>query len=85
MTDYISRQAAIEIAYALHSAEKDMIEKGFNSIPAADVRENVRGEWIYTEEDKGQIYPIIKCSICGHYVGGEWNYCPNCGADMRTD
>ena len=54
-----------------------------DNAPTADVRENVRGKWKYTEEERGQTYPIIRCSICGFYVGGEWHFCPNCGADMR--
>lgn len=49
----------------------------------ADVRENVRGEWV--EDDYGYIH----CSHCGM----EWdepehpktNYCPNCGCFMEVD
>ena len=47
--------------------------------PTADVRENVKGEWI---EDGA----ITKCSVCGNtsdYCGTE-NFCHNCGADMRS-
>lgn len=49
--------------------------------PTADVRENVRGEWV----DAGE-YPWDKCSICGYYADyhDEFNFCPNCGADMRS-
>ena len=48
--------------------------------PTADVRENVKGEWI---EDGA----LTKCSICGSasdYCGTE-NFCYNCGADMRGE
>lgn len=65
--------------------------------PTADVRENVRGEWINTTS--GEHY---KCSQCGtlapiwidesnsyeYYKDiSEWlsNFCPNCGADMRGE
>ena len=54
------------------------------SAPTVDAVEVVHGEWI--EE---AIYDKIICDVCGH----EWNildndtetfnYCPNCGADMR--
>lgn len=50
-----------------------------NDIPTADVRENVKGEWI---EDGA----LTKCSVCGNtseFCGTE-NFCYNCGADMRS-
>ena len=62
--------------------------------PTADVRENVRGEWI----DKGKKWtitngylvmniPVKECSVCGRpylYIITD-RFCPNCGADMRGD
>lgn len=58
--------------------------------PTADVRENVRGEWISHDLENGE-KSIDKdcCSVCGErfreiaMTGCEWNFCPNCGADMR--
>lgn len=56
-------------------------------IAAADVRENVRGQWI----GKGKRRDMPCCSVCGHsrfgnslafakkYIG----FCEWCGADMR--
>ena len=48
------------------------------------------GEWIGTEfdgyADGNPVYYEWKCSACGCIVEDEeptWNYCPNCGADMR--
>lgn len=46
--------------------------------PTADVVEVVHGEW----KDG---YKRQSCSVC-HYRGmRSWNYCPNCGADMRGE
>ena len=49
-------------------------------IDAAPVR---RGEWKHTKHDE-----YVACSHCGQYrniyTQGAWNFCPNCGADMRT-
>ena len=55
--------------------------------PAADVRENVRGE---CKIKKASIHPYgndVCCSICGHTMGSSFGYkfCPMCGADMRQD
>ena len=56
--------------------------------PTADVRENVKGEWTdhRTWEHDGEFY----CSNCGFVLdsyiqGAFYNYCPNCGAEMRGD
>lgn len=56
-----------------------------------------KGRWILTNED----YEYLTCSVCGgaYYTGAEtfaraqdhltfaggYNYCPNCGADMRGE
>lgn len=68
-----------------------------DNMPTADVRENIRGEWIEFDSDEDK-YDIIKCSCCKHiftvdsyhwtdigFVKDDFKYCPNCGADMRGD
>lgn len=62
-----------------------------DNIPAADVRENVMGEWICwyekIENDTCTEYrPHCKCSECGTEYDSHTvkfiNFCPNCGAKM---
>lgn len=49
-------------------------------IPAADVVERKTGKWIYEPTE-----PLgYKCSIC-EKGSCRFNYCPNCGADMRGE
>ena len=50
-------------------------------MPAADVRENVRGEWLDLDDD----YSVYDCSVCDERapLDIKWNFCPHCGADMR--
>lgn len=51
-----------------------------DDIPTADVRENVRGEWIKKE---GSLWTLATCSVCGKLsVDGDKPFCPNCGAEM---
>ena len=58
--------------------------------PAADVRENVRGEWV--RQDDGWCGDYYECSVCkepftlidGTPQDNLYNFCPNCGADMRS-
>lgn len=53
-----------------------------------------KGHWIYGEDDYCQ--DGYFCSKCGHFVRWnypadkigfikDYNYCPNCGADMRDE
>lgn len=60
----------------------------FKSLPAADVRPVVRGEWIVHNSlvgnyliDENEVYI---CSVCkAQRTKRKYNYCPNCGADMK--
>ena len=92
MNDYIKREDAIT-AYCEHECGiKGMTRENcgatdcgtiFDDIPTADVRENVRGEWVFPYEDK----KYKRCSACGktfYSIPATSNYCPNCGADMRS-
>ena len=69
-----------------------------DSLPSADVRENVRGNWIEKEviddrkDAKIPQWQQAQCSICGKwnttpymYYFDEFDFCPNCGADMRGE
>ena len=95
VSDYISREAALDAVFGQFCASSDGTEAALNSavedikrIPAADVRPVVPGKWKNNH-----------CSACGMMPMGEeiweccdfappkfeWfmNYCPNCGAWME--
>ena len=85
MSEYIDREAAIKAV-----SENDC--EGYatwavKSIPAADVREVKLG--FNAKKD----YPsLFECSICGWECWDTipcdtetFNFCPNCGADMREE
>lgn len=94
MTDYIEREAAIvlinrmaEGCTYLDITAEEVID-GISAIPAADVRENKRGKWVWNDQCK------LVCSLCGNVVAfvslpkKKWEagyFCPNCGADMREE
>ena len=56
-----------------------------DAIPAADVREVVRGHW--RKAKTFDIDSAYECSVCGdtpfYDEIGKFNYCRSCGADMR--
>ena len=79
--DYISRQAAIELLFNEDDYGKASIYTyDLESIPPADVRENVRGEWRKMNHNLG-----YECSECGFECDMTYYFCPNCGADMRGE
>ena len=45
------------------------------------IEERKKATWI---EDGYRGLPCV-CSYCGDEGKREWNYCPNCGADMREE
>ena len=61
-------------------------------IPASDVRPVVKASWKKDNSYPGPGLMNLRCSVCGEF-GGTWkdstlpsmlyNFCPNCGADMR--
>ena len=57
-----------------------------DEMPAADVRENIHGEWINHFDDLFPAESTQECSVC-HAEQGlgmiDENFCPNCGAEMR--
>ena len=69
-------------------------KEDIDAIPTADVRENVKGEWLPMKRFGGEAgqTPDVMCSVCN--APALWlgtlgcirsNYCPNCGADMRGE
>ena len=57
--------------------------------PTVDAAPVVQGEWKVCEDD-WNYETIYECLICGFGIKTEqgskfdWNFCPNCGADMRV-
>ena len=62
----------------------DMISAMLDNCPTVDAVEVVHGRWV---EDTAT--DMIACTECGHAWNTidncteTFNYCPNCGADMR--
>lgn len=83
MPRYIDADLLQEDFKADHGGKRSLM---IDTQPTADVRENVRGEWL-SGDCMG-----ASCSKCGEYFSfrtfsevHNFNFCPNCGADMRGD
>ena len=70
--DLISRQAAIDALDCINGAEEVL-----RALPPAQP-EREKGKW-------SDGYRWQRCSLCKQTGKKSWNYCPNCGADMRGE
>ena len=65
------------------------LQSVIDMMPTADVRENVRGEWI-RRDSRYVGWISFDCSVCGETLeldretSNDFKYCPFCGADMRN-
>lgn len=72
--------------YVLESAI-NTIRGNLTQMPTVE-SERKKGEWIRLDEYPNDV--SVKCSECGvtledWMMGAFYNYCPNCGADMRGE
>lgn len=78
------------IKFANNSKDKTIDANDIARFPTADVRENVRGEWI-RRDSRYVGWISFDCSVCGETLeldretSNDFKYCPFCGADMRGD
>lgn len=86
MAEYIEREAAIEALEKNWNPDTEF-EAVIGEIHAADVRSVVRGRWEWDVLDGTPGYrPVVLCcSNCHRVSFSGWDYCPNCGADMREE
>ena len=51
------------------------------------IEERKKGKWIVcTERLEETFHTGSRCSVCNYWKPmGIWNFCPNCGADMRGE
>ena len=85
-----------EYSYSFMSSSQEIstewyfVEELINNAPTADVRENVRGEWVVLRREQDNMYDHI-CSACAEtfctspYTKGRHPFCPHCGAAMEVE
>lgn len=61
-------------------------EKIIDEQPSVDAVPVAHGEWIKKVRNNGGYIASITCSACGYsHSRVTYNFCPECGADMRKD
>ena len=89
--EYIKKEDALNKVEELKKIHFDRVvvlnkvSDGLNGLPTYSFPDREKGEWI-SREGTGECFPFWerhKCSKCGKYGEGTFNFCPNCGADMR--
>ena len=79
MRRYIDADKLQEEFKELHGGKRSLL---IDAQPTADVRENVKGEWLHISDG---YCDILKCSQCGKTTDSQSNYCPNCGCLMKGE
>ena len=85
MIDLIDRQTAITAIFDLcdevdtDNPHVDAIEDVLENLPSAQPRK--KGKWIDKSDDIDGAWNY--CSVCGEQAIDLYDFCPNCGADMR--
>lgn len=77
------KEAKREMMFAKRNVlEGSYIDQAYDkAIEALSQSERKKGRWI----DKGMEGSWNYCSVCGERAIDLYDYCPNCGADMRGE
>lgn len=95
MARYIDADALLKHARKMSGADwggefwdEAVLTSDIKNAPTIEARPVVRGEW----EPRKDVIGFVRCSVCHDCNiyddwpdGKKWNFCPNCGADMRGD
>lgn len=63
-------------------------KEDIDEMPTIELPERKKGKWVFEEYPDGYYYS--ECSECKHHFIEDvylksYNFCPNCGCDMRGD
>lgn len=93
MAEYIDRAVVRERLERVFKLQAQTARKLVDDIPTADVKTVVRGEWIAypacLKYQNAYADHHIVCSVCEECFSildndtERFNFCPNCGSDMR--
>ena len=96
VTDYISRDAAINLARDLLQIKKIEGYEQYNqavldycnellNLPAADVRPVVQGKWKVRRLPDDWVGTLYRCDQCGNVEESPSCFCPQCGLPMEVE
>lgn len=87
--DLISRSAlkkAFEDTVCIEPMPYAFVKQIIDNAPLIGIPIRYKGEWIEREQKTmGAIISYNVCSYCHMKQSIKWNFCPDCGADMRGD
>lgn len=83
MNDLISRQAVLDALDLLDEDWRNVMAYKVEKIPSAEHK----GKWeVYEVANTEEEQPIAwKCPNCEEVVEVKYNFCPECGMDMRGE
>lgn len=74
------------ICHTVNGSDKEVATEILKKPDWCSLKEVKHGKWIdETFEPWGLVHHPFKCNLCGEHAEFASPYCPNCGADMRTE
>lgn len=90
MSDLISRSGLLNKWNALSERGRTEFDQVIMTQPTIEAVPVVHGEWKFCDISTSYLEPpsgdTCECSVCGFIIDvseTNYNFCPNCGADMR--
>lgn len=85
---YTLDEVEAELGLTEDPNDKAAFEAGYTKaqMELKDAYKPKKGKWVEFANEDGEL--DLKCSVCGEEQGfyfGYFNFCPNCGADMREE
>ena len=82
--DYIKAREIIENLPTIEAVPKDFHDKTCEAMAKRHTEEiqrlmPKRGKWIVKQSG------FAECSVCEQHYFSDYNFCPNCGADIRGE
>ena len=77
------------ICHTVNGSDKEVATEILKKPDWCPLKEVKHGKWIKADSQQyfRKHYPAFTCSECGQRKDSQkkWNYCPECGADMRGE
>ena len=87
MSDLIDRiELMRQIAEFGREIPKDQVMEVIARMEDVEVEDRPKGEWVYHRNELSCVrWNKWECTVCHRRQENTYNFCPNCGADMRGE
>lgn len=91
MSEYLDRKQVIDLYEKFQPSLAIHVYEFGEALRKLPVTQDSHGEWLQVTAKDGEYYCYHKCTNCGQTIESGFdnpplfNFCPQCGADMRKE